>query len=148
MRQTERRRSAPAAARYGSLQSFYAADRRRVHSRECDVGLWWRESADGPLHRAAWVCDTGELYLVRLGPHEQGGGRVEVLAIVEQHERLEQALDGWRRRCGEPQSLAWLRERARAIGGRVRAKRAEVTAAAAGAGAVLAAGLSMAAELA
>jgi hypothetical protein len=70
-----------------------------------------------------------------------------VLAIVDQHERLEQALDGWRGRCGEPQSLAWLRERARAIGGRVRAKRAEVTAAAAGAGAVLAAGMSMAVEL-
>ena len=147
MRQTDRRRKAP-AARFDSLQSFYTADQRRVHSRECDVGLWWRESADGPLHRAAWVRDTGELYLVRLGPREQGGGRVEVLAIVEQHERLEQALEGWRKRCGEPQSLAWLRKRARAIGGRVRAKRAEATAAAAGAGAVLAAGLSMAVELA
>jgi hypothetical protein len=147
MRQTERRRRAP-AARFDSLQSFYAADRRRVDSRECDVGLWWRESADGPLHRAAWVRDTGELYLVRLGPREQGGGRVEVLAIVEQHERLEQALEGWRKRCGEPQSLGWLRERARAIGGRVRAKRVEATAALAGAGAVLAAGLSIAVELA
>jgi len=145
MRQAERRRRAQ-AARYDSLQSFYTADQRRVHSRECVVGLW-RASADGPLHRAAWVRDTGELYLVRLGPREQGGGRVEVLAIVDEQERLEQALDGWRKRCGEPQSLAWLRERARAIGGRVRAKRAEAAAAVAGAGAVLATGLSMAVEL-
>jgi len=147
MRQTEQRRRAP-AARYDSLQSFYTADQRRVHSRERDIGLWWRESADGPLHRAAWVRDTGELYLVRLGPSEQGGGRVEVLATILEHEQLEQALAGWRKRCGEPQSLAWLRERARSLGGRVRAKRAEAVAAVAGAGAVLAAGLSMAVELA
>lgn len=134
--------------RYGSLSSFYTADQRRVHSRECDVGLWWRESADGPLHRAAWVRDTGELYLVRLGPPEQGGGRVEVLAIVAEHEQLERALAGWRKRCGEPQSLAWLRERAKGLGGRVRAGRAQVTAAVAGAGALLTTGLSIAAELA
>jgi len=147
MRQTDRRPRTP-AARYGSLHSFYTADQRRVHSRECDVGLWWRESANGPLHRAAWVRDTGELYLARLGPPEQGGGRVEVLAIVAELEQLEQALAGWRKRCGEPQSLAWLRERAKGLGGRVRARRAQVTAAVAGAGALLTTGLSIAAELA
>lgn len=147
MRHADRRRRAP-TARYDSLQSFYTADQRRVQSRERDVGLWWRESADGPLHRAAWVRDTGELYLVRLGPPEQGGGRVEVLATIHEHEQLEQALAGWRKRCGEPESLAWLRERARGLGGRVRAKRAEAAAAMAGAGAVLAAGLSVAVELA
>jgi hypothetical protein len=69
-----------APPRYRSLSSFYNADPRRIHSREQDVGLWWREEADGPLHRAAWVSDTGELYLVRLGPTEEGGGVVEVLA--------------------------------------------------------------------
>jgi hypothetical protein len=141
------RRAAP-AARYGSTQSFYAADPRRVASRERDVGLWWRDAADGPLHRAAWVCDTGELYVVRLGPPEQGGGRVEVLARFAEQEQLERALAGWRRRCGEPQSLVWLRERARSLGGRVRAGRARVNAAVAGAGALLAAGLSLAVELA
>lgn len=147
MRHAERRRRAR-SARYDSLQSFYAADQRRVQSRERDVGLWWRESADGPLHRAAWVRDTGELYLVRLGPPEQGGGRVEVLATMLEHEQLERALAGWRKRCGEPQSLVWLRERARSLGGRVRAKQAEAAGAMAGAGAVLATGLSMAVELA
>ncbi len=103
---------APPRERYDSLARFYNADERRVRSRELDVGLWWREAADGPLHRAAWVSDTGELYLVRLGPTADGGGHVEVLATVEDRELLEGALDGWRERCGEPRSLQWLRERA------------------------------------
>jgi broad specificity phosphatase PhoE len=147
MRQTERRRRAR-STRYSTLASFYMADPRRVDSRECDVGLWWRETSDGPLHRAAWVSDTGELYLVRLGAPEQGGGQVEVLATIAEHERLEQVLEGWRQRCGEPRSLTWLRERAARLGGRVRATQAGVTAAVVGAGGVLAAGLSLAGELA
>ena len=73
--------------RYDSLSAFYRADPARVHSRERDVGLWWREDAQDPLHRAAWVSDTGELYLVRLGPVEQGGGTVEMLATVADGER-------------------------------------------------------------
>jgi hypothetical protein len=105
---------------YSSLSSFYTTDRRRLSSRELDVGLWWREGPDGPLHRAAWVSDTGELYLVRLGPEEQGGGRVEVLATVAEQDRLEGELDGWRERCGELGSLWWLRRRAGRISGRSR----------------------------
>ncbi len=98
--------------RYDSLARFYNADARRVRSRELDVGLWWRDAEDGPLHRAAWVSDTGELYLVRLGPASDGGGQVEVLARVEDRELLEGVFDGWRERCGEPRSLQWLRARA------------------------------------
>jgi hypothetical protein len=98
--------------RYESLACFYNADERRLRSRELDVGLWWREHADGPLHRAAWVSDTGELYLVRLGPADDGGGLVEVLAQVEDRALLDGVLDGWRERCGEPRSLQWLRARA------------------------------------
>jgi hypothetical protein len=101
----------PRPPRYGSLASFYGADPRRVRSRELDIGLWWRERADGPLHRAAWVSDTGELYLVRLGPLEDGGGEVEVLATVAEHMWLQSVLDGWREQCGGPRSLVWLRER-------------------------------------
>jgi hypothetical protein len=102
----------PPRERYDSLAHFYNADERRVRSRELDVGLWWREDADGPLHRAAWVNDTGELYLVRLGPADVGGGLVEVLARVDDRALLDSVLDGWRERCGEPRSLEWLRERA------------------------------------
>jgi hypothetical protein len=109
----------PLPTRYRSLSSFYNADSRRIHSRERDVGLWWREAADGPLYRAAWVSDTEELYLVRLGPVEEGGGEVEVLAVAER-ERLERALAGWREQCGNPRSLSWLRERGQRLGRRRR----------------------------
>jgi hypothetical protein len=104
--------------RYDSLAHFYRADERRLGSRELDVGLWWREDADGPLHRAAWVLDTGELYLVRLGAPADGGGEVELLASIPDRERLEAALDGWREQCGGPRSLVWLRRRSGCLRGR------------------------------
>jgi hypothetical protein len=102
--------------RYSSLSAFYTSDRRRVESKESDVGLWWREAADGPLHRAAWVRDTGELYLVRLGPTEDGGGEVEVLAVDADRKHLDDVLEGWREECGKPNSLSWLRARAARLG--------------------------------
>lgn len=149
MRQSNgRQRRRAHSTRYGSLMSFYTADPRRVDSRERDVGLWWREDLQGPLHRAAWVRDTGELYLVRLGPAEQGGGEVEVLATISDHEQLERVLEGWREHCGEARSLSWLRERAMRLGNRVRTAQVEVVTAVAGAGAVLAAAVSVAVELA
>ena len=98
-----------ASERYPSLAAFYNADPDRLASRELDVGLWWREESDGPLHRAAWVSETGELYLVRLGPPTQGGGTVEVLARVADSDQLERLMVGWREHCGEPRSLSWLR---------------------------------------
>jgi hypothetical protein len=113
--------------RYPSLAAFYNADPVRLDSRELDVGLWWREESDGPLHRAAWVGDTGELYLVRLGPVAEGGGTVEVLASVADSDQLERLMVGWREHCGEPRSLSWLRERAASIGRRARAHGRRVT---------------------
>ncbi len=68
------------------------------------------------MHRAAWVEDTGELYLVRLGPAAEGGGGVEVIARVSDADALESALRGWRERCGMPGSLQWLRVRAARLG--------------------------------
>ncbi|MHB8532296.1 MAG: hypothetical protein ACYDC2_06220 [Solirubrobacteraceae bacterium] len=107
--------SKPASApgSYPSVAAFYDADPVRSSSREQDVGLWWRQEPADPLHRAAWVCDTGELYLVRLGPPEEGGGRVEVLTTVATPDQLEKLLEGWRDHCGEPRSLSWLRGRVR-----------------------------------
>jgi hypothetical protein len=99
---------------YRRLEHFYLGDPRRIPSIERDVGLWWREG-NGPLHRAAWVHDTGELYLVRLGPTVDDGGRVEVLGVAEDRYALERALTGWRQVCGQPQSLRWLRDRAAAL---------------------------------
>jgi hypothetical protein len=145
MRSEDRPRLLPPLERYGSLASFYAADRRRIDSRELDVGLWWREDANGPLHRAAWVGDTGELYLVRLGPADAGGGQVELLATVAEQEQLEEMLEGWRERCGRPRSLTWLRRRAAQV--EVRARRLALAASAATTGAMLAAAATMALEL-
>jgi hypothetical protein len=139
-------------ASYDSLKSFYTADPRRMRSRERDVGLWWREDVGGALHRAAWIVETGELYLARLGPAEDGGGKVEVLAQVADRARMERALRGWRERCGERHSLAWLRTRAASLdGGARRGRRGEsrpVARAGAGAGTMLAAMSSLASELA
>jgi hypothetical protein len=112
MRQSNGGRRAARTKRYSSLSGFYNDDSSRVRSAERDVGLWWREGTDGPLHRAAWVAETGELYLVRLGAPERGGGAVEVLATIADREQMEDALNGWREQCGEPRSLAWLRARA------------------------------------
>jgi hypothetical protein len=109
---------ATSKAHYPSLASFYKADTRRLRSRERDIGLWWRDDVGGPLHRAAWVADTGELYLVRLGPPDEGGGEVEVLAIVRDRASLERTLSGWRERCGERRSLRWLRARAASLDAR------------------------------
>jgi len=118
-RQISRRIPVP-LRRYGTLADFYNDDERRINSRELDVGLWWREGDSGCLHRAAWVSETGELYLVRLGPTGEGGGRVEVLASGTERGRLDRVLEGWRERCGEPGSLAWLRERAARLNVRTR----------------------------
>ena len=129
---------------YPTLAGFYNADARRISSRELDVGLWWREDEQGPLHRAAWVNDTGELYLVRLGPQADGGGHVEVLATVDDREGLESALDGWRDRCGEPRSLSWLRERSAKLGRSARRTRARVAAGVAGTGARMSGAMTLA----
>src|SRR6201986_62514 len=104
MRQgNSRLRAGKRTKRYRSLSGFYTDDPRRARSAERDVGLWWREGAEGPLHRAGWVKETGELYLVRLGPPEQGGGEVELLATVVDRARPDDALRGWREpRGGRP----------------------------------------------
>ncbi len=98
--------------RYRSLSNFYLADARRIASRERDLGLWWRVGAHGPMYRAAWVADTGELYVVRLGPAEDGTGQVDVLGSANDRNDLERALAGWRDICRQPDSMTWLRHRA------------------------------------
>jgi predicted nucleic acid-binding Zn-ribbon protein len=101
---------------FESLADFYAGDPRRLSSAERDVGLWWRDGEGQSLHRAAWVEETGELYLVHADDGEQGAGRVEVLARSRDWPRLARALAGWREVCGQRDSLRWLRERLRVLG--------------------------------
>jgi hypothetical protein len=100
------------AIRYQSLSNFYSADNRRRASREQDVGLWWRVGAHGPLYRAAWVRETGELYVIRLGPLQDGQGEVVVLGRAQSRSELEGVLEGWQDACPRPDSMTWLRHRA------------------------------------
>jgi hypothetical protein len=96
---------------YLSLGAFYASDSRRDASHETDVGLWWRGDAHhGPVFRAAYVLDTGELYLMQL-EGVPGGGRIDVVARFPRRAELELTLAGWEDVCGDPGSLRWLLER-------------------------------------
>jgi hypothetical protein len=104
--------SANRAIRYQSLGNFYSADSRRRVSPELDVGLWWRAGAHGPVYRAAWVRETGELYVTRLGPPRGGKCQVVVLGRAERRNDLERVLEGWRDACPQPDSMTWLRHRA------------------------------------
>jgi hypothetical protein len=101
--------------RYQSLSNFYRADSRRRSSREQDVGLWWRVGAYGPVYRAAWVRETGELYVTRLGPLEDGRGEVVVLGRARDRRQLDDVLEGWRDVCPQPDSMTWLRHRAASL---------------------------------
>jgi hypothetical protein len=100
-----------ATTTYLSLGAFYAANKRRDISREHDLGLWWLgDDWHAPRFRAAWVAQTGELYLMQ---HEgtTGGGRVDVVATASSLEEMERRLDGWRDVVGEWGSVHWLRQR-------------------------------------
>jgi hypothetical protein len=94
-----------------TLTTFYSWARRK-RSPERDLGLYWRDGVSGPTYRAAWVQSTGELITVRHGAINDGGGVVEILAVLPDPRDLEDALDGWEQVCGEPDSIAWLRARA------------------------------------
>ncbi len=102
---------------YLSLGAFYGADARRAHSPEVELGSRRRtESQQGPSYRAAWVRDTGEVYLMA---HEgrPGGGLVEVVAARASIEDLLAELDGWELVCGDEDSVVWLLERLRRASG-------------------------------
>ena len=95
------------ARTYLSLGAFYASDPARRSSRERDVGLFWR-SRQGPTFRAAWVRDTGELYLFQHALGGPGGGSVHLfMRTMDEHE-LDQRLAGWEQVCGREGSLEWL----------------------------------------
>ena len=94
---------------FASLREFCAAFPAR-RSAEVDFGRGWRTGAV-PSHRVAWLPATGELFAVRLGPRDTGGGRVELLAHVPRGDVLAEMLAGWRDVCGTFDSMRWLRAR-------------------------------------
>jgi hypothetical protein len=97
----------PIARTYLSLGAFYASDPARRGSRERDIGLFWR-SRSGPSFRAAWVRDTGELYLFQHALGGRGGGSVHLLRPRLDEAELERRLVGWADVCGRDGSLEWL----------------------------------------
>jgi hypothetical protein len=96
----------PIARTYLSLSAFYA-DQRRRDSRERDIGLWWR-STRGPTYRAAWIRDTGEVYLFQHAVGGRGGGSVHLLRPTLDERELDRRLAGWSDVCGREGSLEWL----------------------------------------
>jgi hypothetical protein len=98
---------------FPSLHAFYGADRRRLRSRERDVGLMWR-LGDRLSFRAAWVQETGEVYLFRHGDPRDGGGTVDLLSRRFGLGELHAALRGFQDVCGRPGSLLWFLDRAAA----------------------------------
>lgn len=97
----------PIARTYLSLGAFYASDPARRSSRERDVGLFWR-SRHGPSFRAAWVRETGEMYLFQHALGGPGGGSVHLLAPTMEEHELDRRLAGWADVCGRRGSLEWL----------------------------------------
>jgi hypothetical protein len=104
----------PIGASYPSLRAFYNADVRRLRSRERDVGLMWR-GEDGATYRAAWVQETGEVYLYKHGHEVDGGGTVDVLLRRFGLGELQAALRGYHEVCGRRGSLSWFLDRTRAL---------------------------------
>jgi hypothetical protein len=95
---------------YPSLDAFYADDRRRRHSRERDIGLFWR-GRGGRSFRAAWIQETGEVYLFRHGSPLEGGGTVHLLGRVFGLGELHRDVKGYAAVCGRRDSLRWLLDR-------------------------------------
>jgi hypothetical protein len=102
------------AQSFPSLNAFYNADRRRLRSRERDVGLAWR-GGDGTSFRAAWVQETGEVYLCKHGDPLDGGGTVDLLDRRFGLGELQAALRGYHDVCGRPGSLVWFLDRTRSV---------------------------------
>jgi DNA-directed RNA polymerase subunit RPC12/RpoP len=105
---------APSPRTHASMDDFVTSDARRLLSPEVDFGLYWREREPDATHRAAWIEETEELYVVKAGPPQLGGGHVEVLATGDRR-RIDEALEGWEVQCGRPGSMDWLRGRAAGV---------------------------------
>ena len=99
------------AQTYPSLEAFYAADFRRRHSKERDLGLLWRDRGEASF-RAAWVQGTGEVYLFMYAQIDGRGGTVDVLDRRFTLREILRTFAGYRDVCGRPGSLLWFLDRA------------------------------------
>jgi hypothetical protein len=92
-------------------QAFQAADPRRRHSPEVDLGATWRYADGTDAHRVAWLRETGELYLCKADGYDGSCTDVSVLAVVPDEGLLDTLLFGWREARQAPDGLEWLRGR-------------------------------------
>jgi len=86
---------------------FYK-DEKRQHSRELDFGAQWRDGVIWPTYRVTWIENTGEVYAIPLTNDNQKE-KVEILAVVESEEKIEEYLKGWADKCTGMNSLDWVR---------------------------------------
>ena len=109
-----------------TVREFYGDDRRRA-SEESTFGVEWTLDADPTgLYGVHWLKDTKELYLLRgpilppFLPDFRSNGwsgipprfandqyEVIVLGKAKRASVVARALQGWRDRMGEPNSLHW-----------------------------------------
>lgn len=102
-------------ASYTNLEAFYAQNEARRRSGEADYGVWWMEPERPRMYwRVSYVAATGEVYALQFAG---AGGQVEVLGVFPPDEGpnyykgLDALLEGWADRCGQPGSLAWVKEK-------------------------------------
>lgn len=100
---------------WASIEAFYAdpqdyvGEHRRL-SPESDYGVWWREGGRNmPPWRVSFVDKTSEVYAFCQGGGSYSG-HVELLAEGVPKKEVEELLDGWAEKCGEPGSLLWVRQ--------------------------------------
>ena len=126
---------------FSNIEDFYNDDPSRRTSPEADYGVHWKLDGWEGSFRVSYVQKTGEVYAIHLGPYRQGtlptgeafistgrqDGPVLLLGhfpVDEETRRedvfyrgLEAHLDGWVRRCPQPNGLAWVVERLEAVEG-------------------------------
>ena len=95
--------------------AFHAADPRRRTSTELDLGATWRRAGSNDAWRLAWLCDTAELVLCRADAYDGSCTDVSVLVHIGGEREVDALLEGWQERRTDPDGLAWLMGRTRAV---------------------------------
>lgn len=91
-------------------QAFFDADPARRRSDEVELGATWR-SGTSETWTLSWLCDTGELYLVRNDSLVGAASALVVLAVVPTERDLDALLEGWQDARWAEGGLAWLDHR-------------------------------------
>lgn len=93
-------------------KEIFFADERRAKSGEIDFGVWWRDGSEYPTYRVSFIVDTGELYALDM--QETNAELIGVIEGANEEDRratVEAVLEGWADKCGQLNSLSWVRRR-------------------------------------